>query len=104
MNASEAFQRSTEYNEPVEAEIKGYLLNIEYGIKTGKFIYWHNTTPCNIEASKELIKRHGYRIFIRKGNDCNGYPLWCIYWGNEINPVENFNVGSDKNLIYELTI
>lgn len=101
MNRDEANKKAKSIQ--FETEILTYLKRIETDAVIGGFETWYNTSNPNTDALNELIKNYGYRVFIRKGMDCNGYPLWCIYWGDEENPIPNFNISDDdKNKTYEL--
>jgi hypothetical protein len=86
MDITEAYERTLAFTDPCGVYIRREIKNIEYAVSNGKFYYSHNTEQPNIPYLKELIKRHGYRVFICK---TNGYPLWFIYWGNEIAPKFN---------------
>lgn len=103
MKASEARVITNEFNQPLESYLNGCIEQIKVEAKIGKYELFYNTSKPIIEYLKELINRYEYRVFIREPLlNCNGYPLWCIYWGEEREP--KFNVGSDKMIELLVTI
>ena len=102
MTAEEAKSIAKSVSQPAITALNTYLKIVLETAKKGKFECWFNTAEPNMDAL-HFAKEKGYRVFIRKGNDHYGYPLYCIYWGEEKNPVPNFGISSlDIPLIYEL--
>lgn len=76
-----------------------YNNEIRQAKNAGEKQLWFNTFAPTEHELKDLISE-GYRIFVRAGNDYYGYPLVCIYWGEEQEP--KFNISeSDKIKMFE---